>query len=72
VTGSCPTCACPYYVKYSTNNGATWLGYTFQGTPGTKKERFIKYAFKSIVKILTTHTKNLLAESIFYSVDVHR
>jgi hypothetical protein len=27
-------CACPYYVQYSNDNGATWLGYTFQETPG--------------------------------------
>jgi len=34
IAGSCPTCACPYYVRYSVDNGTTWLGYTFQGTPG--------------------------------------
>jgi hypothetical protein len=34
ITGSCSTCACPNYVQYSNDNGATWLGFTFQGTPG--------------------------------------
>jgi len=34
VTGSCKLCNCPYYVQYSNDNGATWLGYTDQGTPG--------------------------------------
>ncbi len=34
VTGGCSTCACPHYVQYSIDNGATWLGYTFEGTPG--------------------------------------
>jgi hypothetical protein len=34
VTGSCTYCQCPYYVQYSNDNGATWLGYTDQGTPG--------------------------------------
>ena len=31
---SCATCVCPYYVKYSEDNGATWKGLTFQGTEG--------------------------------------
>jgi len=26
--------ACNYYVKYSINNGVSWLGLTFSGTPG--------------------------------------
>eukprot|EP00457_Paulinella_chromatophora_P004124 gb/GEZN01004134.1/.p1 GENE.gb/GEZN01004134.1/~~gb/GEZN01004134.1/.p1 ORF type:complete len:627 (-),score=52.81 gb/GEZN01004134.1/:63-1943(-) len=30
----CSSCACSYYVKYSTDNGVTWLGLTFGGNPG--------------------------------------
>ena len=33
VPGS-PTSSCSYYVKYSSNGGLSWLGLTFQGTPG--------------------------------------
>mmetsp|Transcript_9527 Transcript_9527/g.14226 ORF Transcript_9527/g.14226 Transcript_9527/m.14226 type:complete len:310 (+) Transcript_9527:1933-2862(+) len=31
---TCGSCACNYYVKYSTDGGSTWLGLTFDGTPG--------------------------------------
>merc|ERR1719228_2504570 len=31
---SCSTCACDYYIKYSQDGGASWLGLTFGGTPG--------------------------------------
>jgi len=34
IFGKCATCICPNYVKYSKDNGTTWLGYTFDGTPG--------------------------------------
>jgi len=30
----CVKCDRPYYVKYSNDNGTTWLGYNTQGTPG--------------------------------------
>ena len=29
---TCTDCACPFYVKYSEDNGATWKGLSFQGT----------------------------------------
>merc|ERR1712215_81525 len=30
----CATCACDYYVRYSEDGGASWLGLTFGGVPG--------------------------------------
>jgi len=30
----CPTCACDYYVRYSEDGGATWLGLDFNGNAG--------------------------------------
>merc|ERR1712238_389717 len=30
----CKTCACDYYVRYSEDNGASWLGMSFEGVPG--------------------------------------
>ena len=29
---TCSTCNCPYYVKYSEDNGITWKGLSFSGT----------------------------------------
>jgi len=34
ITEGGPSTACNYYVKYSIDNGASWLGLTFSGTPG--------------------------------------
>ena len=31
---NCKTCACDYYVRYSEDNGASWLGMSFEGVPG--------------------------------------
>lgn len=31
---ACTTCACDYYVKYTSDGGANWLGLSFSGTAG--------------------------------------